>query len=66
MAYYISIQSIGYGNKVEWIESIEAGNKSAAVRKANKWLSDNVFRSDYDHVQKFSINPGKSEVWQLM
>lgn len=63
--YRISIQSIGHGNAVEWIEDLTAPTRKGARMKATKWLQSEMM-SDEKQL-RFSVNDYEgSEVWQLI
>ena len=65
--YRISIQSVGHGNRIEWIEDLDAGTRKGARGKATKWLRKMVCESDYESIYKFSVSDYEdSEVWQLI
>lgn len=48
----------------EWAETIEAASKSAASRRANRWLSRELFNNDYANIRKWQLDE-HCQVWDL-
>ena len=63
MTHQITIESIGINNLVEWRETVEAANKAAARRKANKVVNGCGFNGEIDkRVNQYCKD---LEIWRL-
>lgn len=58
----VEIQSVGYGNAIEWIESFKSNTLRGARSKATRFIHHQGFNCKINR----AMMPSGKEIWQLV